>query len=406
MSDVAAILIGMHKPTQTDSLKGRNASVALAVLSVGLVAGVYFGYPAISTAANGYLLDVGVFRDAGHAFREHQNLYVDFQTRSGFRFIYPPFAALLFVPLTWFGEITMQVVWTIATLAAVFAIIGMAVKRLNLRPWWMWSLGLTGLAVSLDPIRANLDFGQINVFLIMLIAMDALGFTPRRIRGIGIGIAAGIKITPAAYAAIFLARKDWIAVAQSAGFFLLTAVIGWIVRADSSRYFWTQEFFSSERGGSPPYPPNQALTGLIARAGVDSDVALSVMKPGFLIIAGLAIFVAWQLERAGRQVDAFFVLVLAVVLASPLSVSHHWSGMVVLVPLLFRSLNKALTGVQVLLALALFAGLYTVYPEDQPSYDFAFPQWFIGNSMSLAGLLLFVGYVVCAVKLARGNRLG
>lgn len=392
----------MPKSTQTD--RPRQARVALLVLITGLIAGGYYGYHAITEAINGYLLDVGVFRDAGHAYRENLNLYVDFPSRSGFRFIYPPFAALLFAPLTWVGETPMQVLWTIATLAAVFAIIGMATKRMGLRPWWMWAIGLTGLAIALDPIRANLEFGQINVFLILLITMDALGFTPHRIRGIGIGIAAGIKITPAAYAVIFLVRKDWIAVAQSAGFFLLTALIGWLVRAEASVYFWTNEFFSAERGGAPPYPPNQALTGLIARAGVDSDLAQTIMKPGFLIIAGLAIFAAWQLERAGRSVDAFFVLVLAVVLASPLSVSHHWSGIIVLLPLLFRPLNKVLAGLLLLLTIALYAGLYTVYPEKQETYDFAFPEWFIGNSMGLAGLLVFVAYVVYAVRLGRGAK--
>lgn len=54
--------------------------VELIVGAIGITVGVQH-------ALSAYLLDVGVFRDAGQAFIDSENLY-------------PPFAALLFAPLT------------------------------------------------------------------------------------------------------------------------------------------------------------------------------------------------------------------------------------------------------------------------------------------------------------------
>ena len=64
---------------------------------VGVLAAASGLSEVFGAAARGELLDVGVFRDAGNALTSGADLYDDFPTRSGFRFIYPPFAALLFV---------------------------------------------------------------------------------------------------------------------------------------------------------------------------------------------------------------------------------------------------------------------------------------------------------------------
>lgn len=379
-----------------------------AVLAVGLIVGATGITMGIQHALNSYLLDVGVFRDAGKAFVNGANLYVDFDTRSGFRFIYPPFAALLFAPLTWMSEQTMQVVWTLATFAALFGIIAMAVRWLQrsglglpgpMNNWyfWAWSIGLTGLACRFEPVQSHLMYGQINVFLILLVAADVFGFIPRPVRGLGIGVAAGIKITPAAYALIFLVRKDFISVARSAGFFLLTAVIGWIVRAESSKYFWTTEFFNEERGGPPPYPPNQSLTGLIARMGVDGDTALAIMKPGFVIIAALSLWGAWRFERTGRRVHALPLVILGVCLAGPLAVTHHWIGIVLVFPLLFCSRSNAVRVASVLVIAANYLGLHDLYP-DQETYNFEAGLWLLGNSQGWTGLILFCVLLIHAWK--------
>ena len=172
-------------------------------------------------SATYYMMDVEVFQDAGWAMRRGQDLYSeDFPTRSGYRFIYPPFAALLFYPLTWAGPVTLQIIWTAGTIAAVWAMLWMVSKRLRIPAPALVSFLLLGPALLFDPLAENINFGQINVFLAVLVVADVLGFFPKKLRGLGIGIAAGIKITPAAYALVFLVRKDFRAVLTSFLWFL------------------------------------------------------------------------------------------------------------------------------------------------------------------------------------------
>lgn len=365
------------------------------ILLLGVVlGGLNLGH-SLTSAAQETLLDVGVFRDAGAAFIDGAPLYEGFPSRSGFAFIYPPFAALLFVPLTWVPELAMDIMWNCSIVAALFAIMAMACHRLGLRPWWAWAAALTGFATCLDTMSSNLYYGQINIFLVFLVAADVLGYTPKPVRGLGIGLAAGIKLTPAAYAVIFLARKDWWSIARSAGFFALTAVIGFIFRPGESVYFWTEEFFATDRGGDVFYPPNQGLGGMLSRGLVDAGIVEKLSPLFLLVFATATIFIAYRLEERGRSVEALFVTVLGISLGGPYAVSHHWAGIVLVLPLIFAVREQ---GLRFLLAVAAGAWLVPGYElvSEEDAQNFAWPLWFNTNIIGLMGLAIFVGYLVFA----------
>ena len=324
------------------------------VTIVGLVCLVWQLDGVFSHVRENYLLDVGVFVDAGQAILDGNALYGDdFPSRSGFAFIYPPLAAVLFVPLTWMGEETMEMVWTLASLAAAWAVLTMAVHRVTVlagvSTLWRRLAPLTGLAalgfaLLIEPLQVHLMYGQINVFLVLLVAADLLGYTPKWLRGAGVGIAAGIKITPAAYALVFLVTRKWGDLARSFVAFLVTAGLGWIFRASDSTFFWTEEFFNGERGGGPGYAANQALTGILTRAGMDGDTAQTLMIPGLMGIAVISGWAVWRLSAAGRPVSVLLALVLAVSISAPIAVTHHWTGIIVAIVLLAAQLSALVTG--------------------------------------------------------------
>ncbi|WP_075690971.1 glycosyltransferase 87 family protein [Corynebacterium sphenisci] len=344
-----------------------------------------------------YMMDVEVFQDAGWALRRGQDLYsADFPTRSGFRFIYPPFAALLFWPTTWAGPTTLQVLWTAATIAAVWAILAMAATRLLLPRPRLAAAVLLGPALLVDPLRANIDFGQINVFLALLVVADVLGFLPRWARGAGVGVAAGIKITPAAYALIFLVRGRGGDVARSAGWFLLTAAVGFALRFEESVYYWTEEFFAGNRGGEPIYPPNQAVSGLVARAGVTGAAETAIVAAVFLAGAVAAGLAAWRLERIGRPVLALAAIALAVCVTGPYTVSHHWSIIIVGLPLLARLRSRPALALGIAFYLAHLIAPYGVFGEEGAVA--ANPLvWVIGNAQGIAGVVLLTALAWAAI---------
>ena len=57
---------------------------------------------------------------------------------------------------------------------------------------------LTIAAFAFEPMSQTVAFGQINVYLTLLVLVDALVLMPRRSRwtGIGVGLAMAIKLTP------------------------------------------------------------------------------------------------------------------------------------------------------------------------------------------------------------------
>ena len=62
---------------------------------------------------------------------------------------------------------------------------------------------------ALEPVLQTFEFGQINLLLMALVAVDCLVDRPRWPRGMLIGIAAAIKLTPAVFLLYFLLRRDY-----------------------------------------------------------------------------------------------------------------------------------------------------------------------------------------------------
>lgn len=353
-----------------------------------------------------YLLDVGVFRDAGRAVVEGGGLYgEDFDSRSGFAFIYPPFAAALFVPLTWFDEMTMEALWTVASLVAAWAVLAMAAHRLRL-PWApVLALPMLGVALMFEPVQSHMMFGQINVFLILLVTADLLGYTPKWLRGAGVGVAAGIKITPAAFALWFLVSRQWGDLARSVGAFFITVALGWAMRAEESLFYWTDEFFNGDRGGAPDFDANQAITGLLTRAGMDNDLAQVIMIPGLLLIAAATAWGLVRLLRGGQPVTALLLIILAVCISAPVAVTHHWTGIIVAVALLValvvgrageRRDRWALVAVSVLVVPNI---LVQGMDHDAPLYRVFEDSWVLGNIQGIAGVVCFVLLLVVAGRI-------
>ncbi|MGJ0185082.1 glycosyltransferase 87 family protein [Corynebacterium glyciniphilum] len=382
----------------------RGQIIAGTVALLGMVLLVWQVVGVVGHFRENFLLDVGVFRDAGRAIVEGGGLYGDdFDSRSGFAFIYPPLAAALFVPLTWFDEGLMETLWTMASLVAAWGVLAMVADRLRLRWAPLVAVPMLGFALCLEPLQTHLMYGQINVFLVAMVTADLLGYTPRWLRGAGVGLAAGIKITPAAYALVFLVSRRWGDLTRSAGTFLLTVALGWVMRPTESLFYWTEEFFNGDRGGPPEFNANQAITGLLAKAGMDGELAQTVMIPGLLVIAVVSGWAAWRLVRAGRPVTTLLLLILAVSISAPVAVTHHWTGIIVAVGLLVSLVlggegqprdRLTLVAVSVLLMANLL--LDNSVGTREPLYRMFEGTWLLENVQGIAGIVCFVLLLVVA----------
>ncbi|WP_156371789.1 glycosyltransferase 87 family protein, partial [Mycobacterium sp. UM_11] len=114
-------------------------------------------------------------------------------------FTYPPFAAVVFYPLTRLPFGLVAFAWQIATMAALYGairisqrLIGDAGGAEGRRLAMLW----TAVTIWIEPLRSTFDYGQVNV-LLMLAVLWAVWTSRWWLSGLLVGVAAGIKLTPA-----------------------------------------------------------------------------------------------------------------------------------------------------------------------------------------------------------------
>ena len=254
-------------------------------------------------------------------------------------FTYPPFAAMIFYPLHLIPFAAIAWAWVVVTIALQFVAVRLALGILRPRPGAgtirsVWSprvdlaLLWTGVCLWLEPARSNLDEGQINIFLMALGLLSAAlvlsRSRPRQgLAGALVGIAAGIKLTPAVGGLFLAARGSRLAVGISVVAFCASVAVGWLAApVDTARYF-SVALADISRVGNPAKIDNQSLRGALSRIA-GHDVGL-----GPIWISGTAVVVVvtgvlwWRASRS----DVLLTLLLAQflgLLVSPISWIHHW----------------------------------------------------------------------------------
>ena len=275
--------------------------------------------------------DLSIYAAGGGALLHGTPLY-QLRFAFGLRFTYPPFAALLFAPLSWLPAIAGQVLVSAATILAL-PVTSYLVLRLP--PWptqlsrdraAQLALAFSAAAIWLEPERTNLKYGQINVLLTLLVLVDLVwiehGRHPR-LGGALIGIAAGIKLTPAVFAVYLLATRRYRAAATAATAFAGTVAIAFaVVPGDAARY-WDLSFLDPGHVGRIQNVANQSLLGALARVlGTLSVGRVWLPVAAMVGVAGIAL--AARAGRAGQAAQAFALCAVTSLLVSPISWSHHW----------------------------------------------------------------------------------
>jgi len=257
------------------------------------------------------VLDLRVYLAGGEAWRSGAELYgASFNGPKDLPFTYPPFAALLFSGLTPLPLPITAVLFTVAGIALFTAACTAAAPGRA-------GFGVAAAGLLLEPLRGGLDLGQINMVLIGLVAADCLLPRTPWPRGLLVGIAAAIKLTPAIFVLFFLCRGKWRPALTAVTTFATCGLIGWVLAPGQSRQFWFDAMLDPQRVGGLAYSANQSLRGLLFRLGAPEPVWL------VLCLAVLGLTVA-LLPRLGDDLTALLAVAAAGLLISPVSWSHHW----------------------------------------------------------------------------------
>ncbi|WP_374223292.1 glycosyltransferase 87 family protein [Streptomyces sp. F63] len=348
-------------PATRELIRGRPLSTALACCLLSFAV-----FWCAQRLANVTMLDLMVYRAEGWAARAGADLYAMRATEARLPNTYPPFAALLFIPLTLLGVDEMRTLATAGNLVLLVVLVHLALRLVGRPLWWprpAATLAVAGAAVWCEPVWTTLRYGQINLLLAVLVLWDLSrrpGDAGYRWAGLGIGIAAGLKLTPALFAVLLavagivkgrqrlrgrgagavggtgrtgfwnpLLRQSLTAGAA----FLGTALLAAVALPRDSRRFWTEVVFSTDRPGLVEQTANQSLRGALARLLHTPDPGLWWAGAAAVVaVAGLAAGTAALL--AGLDAWAAVACAMTALLVSPVSWSHHWVWCVPLLVLL------------------------------------------------------------------------
>ncbi|MEO6143372.1 MAG: glycosyltransferase 87 family protein [Dermatophilaceae bacterium] len=238
-------------------------------------------------------------------------------------FTYPPFAAVVFTPLPLLGSIGARWAFTLGSVVSYLVVVGVVGWRLRL-PWRHLALvALAGLA--LEPFVRTLLLGQVNLYLMAIVAVDCLLMRSSR-RGWLVGVAAGIKVVPSVFVLYFVLQRDWRSALRAGCGFLVTVGIGAVVAPQDSLRYWSGGLFEISRWGPVAVldGKNQSLIGQLARLSRDPSPPLLTALLLSASVMALAIAAAHRQFRIGDDVAALTALAIGGLLASPLSWTHHW----------------------------------------------------------------------------------
>jgi len=285
--------------------------------------------PPFEQIGHGFL-DLEVYRIGFETWRAGGDLYGELpQTASNISlpFIYPPFAALAL-------GIFAVLPWTAATIAYLFCSIGAVAVTLFVVAGHVWpqhsprrrallaGAVATPLGLLLEPTLATLDFGQVNLFLMVLVAVDCLAKAPKWPRGLLLGLAAAIKLTPAAFVLYFLVKRDYRAAVTAGISGAVATAIGFVALPDESRTYWFGGFGNVDGLSGSAFRTNQSIQGVLARLEV-SETASTVLWLG--LSAALVAVAVLAMRHAGTSPPiALSINALVALLVSPISWSHHW----------------------------------------------------------------------------------
>ena len=255
---------------------------------------------------------------------------------NGLPFTYSPFAAGLFTSMSLVPIEVARWLFTVGSLACYVAIIVVCTR--SARIGWLLGTVVGAAGLTLEPLFTNIDLGQIDLYLILLVALDCL-VVPARHRGWLIGVAAGIKIVPGALVLFFVLQRDWRAVGRTVASFAISVLCGALVAPGDSWRYWSGAFLDVRRFGEGVAlrADNQSLSAEFIRLSHDVTPPRAVL----IVMSVVALFVAAVVAKrqldAERPLDAMVALGLGSLLASPVSWTHHWLWVV---PLLVVTVSR------------------------------------------------------------------
>ena len=196
------------------------------------------------------------------------DLYTRLYSDDHLPFTYPPFGALLLLPLALLPLTVGKIIWLGLSIVALWVAVRRVIEWAGLGAYQQAAGGLalsvTGLALWLQPVRSTLLYGQVNLILMAVLVVGLSSARPL-VAGLSVGLTAGVKLIPAANVLYLAVANRYRAVAVAILTFLATVALGAIAGVGQTWHYFTDLVFDPSRAGDLWGTSNQSLRGALAR---------------------------------------------------------------------------------------------------------------------------------------------
>lgn len=325
----------------------RRAFAAAAGVAAAAVVLVPMAEQWLTNPPDQRLVDLDVYRTAAVALANGEPIY-DFVTEPPqlLPFTYPPFAAVLALPLAWMSWPVAQAVMVLLIYGALALAVWYGFRPLLARAG-SWSPLVLGVLVALllcpMPVRDQVRFGQVDLFLVALCVVDCATPRTRWPRGLLVGLAMAIKLVPGVFLIYLLVTRRREAAVNALFTAAGATLFTFALLPHDSLEFWFGALLEGDRVGSNYVTSNQALRGFLLRmywpdpvtAAVWLAAAAALAWAGFRYARRLSLLGAsgrlspadsWSAEQAGIAVTGLLAVIIG-----PVSWIHHLAWIVLVI---------------------------------------------------------------------------
>ena len=191
---------------------------------------------------------------------------------------------------------------------------------------WRLALALSLPALLLNPVLITIGFGQVNLFVMLLVMWDLL--SERRIGkrqiplGVATGLAAAVKLTPLLFVPYLLLTRRWRGAVTCMMTFIACEVVTFVVSPTSSRAYWTKAIFRPGRAGDLSIVDNQNLWSVLERF-THAVLPSTVMLPLLVATAAVGLWLAAEAHRRSSPLLGVLIAAATCLFVSPISWVHH-----------------------------------------------------------------------------------
>ncbi|MBX6722662.1 MAG: DUF2029 domain-containing protein, partial [Dactylosporangium sp.] len=257
------------------------------IVRLGVVAGtVIAAVLAVRAFGRSYIFfDLRIYHGAVAWWWSGDGLYEYVAPDVTLGFTYPPFAAIVMLPMAALPIGAAGVVNAVASLTALAVVLAALLVPIADQcgwPRWFAVALAVPLAAATEPVRETIGYGQVNLLLFGLIMADLValrwrfqsagrpvsGTLLQRLwrqgawAGVGIGLASAIKLTPALFICYLLVSRQWRPALTAIGTAVGVTLGAFVVASRDSFTYFTSVIWQTERVGVADMTPNQSLAGV------------------------------------------------------------------------------------------------------------------------------------------------